>query len=79
MAVSRALALLGADAPTVPIVVVRRPALLGNPERGVASTDGGSFIRVYADSDAYKLAVKGKAIPLAAAIAHEAYHLAHGP
>jgi hypothetical protein len=77
-AVARALALLGTDAPTAPIVVVNAPTLRGNPQRAVAATDG-KTIRVYTDSGAYKRARKGDAIALAGALAHEAFHIAHGP
>ena len=77
--IGRALALLGSDAPTTPITVVHRPASsFGTRSFSVAWTDG-TTIFVYDRSDAFKRAAKGDARPLAAAIAHEAFHVAHGP
>lgn len=77
-AVARAKGLLGSGAPTTPIYVVHVTRLKGEREWTVALTDGRSYIRIYDDSDAYKSAAKGDATALAAVLAHEAYHIAHG-
>jgi hypothetical protein len=77
-AVSRALALLAADAPAAPVVVVHTRAMLGNPQIATAFTDGRTVF-VNGKSGPYKRAAKGDAVALAAAIAHEAYHVTHGP
>jgi hypothetical protein len=70
--VAAALRLLGADAPVAPIAFDKlTPDLGGN-------TDGRTiFINVR--SPKYKRAMKGDAIALAGVIAHEGWHVAHGP
>jgi hypothetical protein len=76
-AVSRALALLGDDAPTVPIVVehtVRPPFVMSV---ATAWTDGVTIF-INDQSDPYQRARKD-AVALAGAIVHESYHLRHGP
>jgi hypothetical protein len=77
-AVSWALALLAAAAPTAPIVIVHTRALMGNPQTATAWTDGRTiFVNDHAEP--YRRADRGEAVALAAALAHEAYHVAHGP
>ncbi len=68
------------SAPTAPIVVIHRPPVSPKPaERAVASTDG-HVINVYADGAAWHRCSKGRScVLLAAALAHEAYHVVHGP
>jgi hypothetical protein len=81
LTVCHALALLGAaDVPTARIAIVHPPALMGSPQRATAWTNGDdTIIWVDAGSQAFKRAAKGDAIALAAVLAHEAYHVAHGP
>jgi hypothetical protein len=76
-AVSRALALLGDDTISVPIVVehtVRPPFVMSV---ATAWTDGVTIF-INDQSEPYQRARKD-AIALAGAIAHESYHLRHGP
>lgn len=72
------MALLGPGAPTTPVHVVHARRRRGDEQWTVASTDCRTYIRIFDDSDAYKRAIKGDAISLAAVLAHEAYHVAHG-
>jgi hypothetical protein len=79
-AIARALTLLGQDAPTASIVVVtpKRLRVQGPQAEWAARTDG-KTIEIANDSRQYRRALKkGDAIALAAQIAHEAWHIAHG-
>jgi hypothetical protein len=76
--IARALALLGCHAPSAPIAVVHtaRPAFVMSV--ATAWTDGATVF-VNDQSEPYRRALKGDAVALAAALAHEGWHVAHGP
>ena len=76
-AVSRAVALLGDDAPTERIVVEHTVRLPFVSSVATAWTDGVTIF-INDQSEPYERACKD-AIALAGAIAHESYHLRHGP
>jgi hypothetical protein len=76
--VTRALALLGDAAPCVPIVVVHTARPVFVQVVTTAWTDG-LTVFVNDQSEPYRRAEKKDARPLAGALAHEAYHIAHGP
>ncbi len=73
-----ALALLGDAAPHAPIVVVHSERIGFIQISPTAWTDGVTIF-VSDQSEPYRKASKKDARPLAAALAHEGYHLAHGP
>jgi hypothetical protein len=74
-----ALAALGPDAPHVPIFVVtpKRLRLQGPQTEWIARTDLVT-VEVANDTPQYKRAAKGHVAGLAAAIAHEAFHVTNG-
>jgi hypothetical protein len=76
-AIVRALELLGDAAPTTPIVVVHTASPVATLSVATAWTDGNTVF-VNDQSDAYKHAGKN-AIALAAALAHEGFHVVNGP
>lgn len=77
-AIDGAIALLGVDAPTAPITIVHtaKPAFVMSV--APAWTDG-TIVYVNDQSEPYRRAAKGDARALAGALAHEAFHVAHGP
>jgi hypothetical protein len=80
-AVARALALLGNPPASIAIIVVHPvhgPSALTGGVIG-AWTDRRSAIFVSDSSDPYRLAQHGNAVELAALLAHELWHVAHGP
>jgi hypothetical protein len=73
---SRAVALLGADAPTVPIDVVHVRGVVSSVEPAAWVPPAGDRILVNDRSPQYRTALKGDARPLAAVLAHEGCHIA---